>query len=173
MADPELQGLSAVPGLSDQFNAFINMMRLWTRDYPQLNRLIRGAESSNRLIAWAVMDFLSDFNQTPPPLGNYTLESLLDMGYTSLARYGTAIALFESVGVLQTRNQLNFSDGGINVGVSDKTPQLLQWIQIFRQKYEQDKMKIKISLNIQQILGESGFHSEYYFINGFYGSLFQ
>jgi hypothetical protein len=162
-----------IPGLSDQFNSFIHMMRLWMRDYPQLNRLIRGVEHSNRLIAWAVLDFLSDFNMTPPPLGQYPLEQLLDMGYTSLARRGTAIALIESVGMLQTRNQLNFSDGGINVGISDKTPQLQSWLSIFQSKYEQDKTKIKISLNIQGILGERGVHSEYYFINGFYGSLFQ
>jgi hypothetical protein len=169
----ELQGMGDIPGLSDQFNAFIHMMRLWMRDYPQLNRLIRGVEHSNRLIAWAVLDFLSDFNQTPPPLGQYSLEQLLDMGYTSLCRRGTAIALIESVGLLQTRNQLNFSDGGINVAISDKTPTLMQWLSQFQSKYEQDKTKIKISLNINGILGERGVHSEYYFINGFYGSLFQ
>lgn len=169
----ELQGMGDIPGLSDQFNGFIHMMRLWMRDYPQLNRLIRGVEHSNRLIAWAVLDFTSDFSQTPPPLGNYSIENLLDLGYSSLARRGTAIALIESLGMLQTRNQLNFSDGGINVGVSDKTPQLQSWLAQFQSKYEQDKTKIKISLNIQGIMGERGVHSEYYFINGFYGSLFQ
>jgi hypothetical protein len=169
----ELQGLGGVVGLSDQFNGFIQMMRLWTRDHPQLNRIIRGEETSNRLIAWAVLDFLSDFNQTPPPLGQFTLEQLLGLGYSNLCRYGTAIAMMESVGMLQTRNQLNFSDGGISVGVSDKSPQIQSWIGMFRNKYEQDKLKIKVSLNIAQILGEEGAHSEYYFINGFYGSMFQ
>lgn len=169
----ELQGMGDIPGLSDQFNGFIHMMRLWLRDYPQLNRLIRGVEHSNRLIAWAVLDFLSDFSQTPPPLGEYSIERILDMGYTSLARRGTAIALIESVGMLQTRNQLNFSDGGINVGISDKTPQLQSWLGQFQSKYEQDKTKIKISLNINGILGERGVSSEYSLVNGFYGSLFQ
>ncbi len=168
----ELQGMGDIPGLSAQFNAFIHVMRLWMRDYPQLNRLIRGVEHSNRLIAWAVLDFLlSDFNSTPPPLGQFTLEQLLDLGYTSLARRGTAIALIESVGLLQTRNQLNFSDGGINVGISDKTPQLMQWLNMFQSKYEQDKTKIKISMNINEIIGERGVHSEYAFVNGFYGGL--
>ena len=88
----ELQGVGSIPGLSDTFNAFISMMRFWMRDQPALNRLIRGVEHSNRLIAWAAVDFLSDFNSTPPPLGQYTLEQLLDLGYTSLARRGTAIA---------------------------------------------------------------------------------
>lgn len=169
----ELQGMGNIPGLSDEFNAFIHMMRLWMRDYPQLNRLIRGVEHSNRQIAWAVLDFLSDFSSSPPPLGQFTIERLLELGHSSLARRGTAIALIESVGLLQTRNQLNFSDGGINVAISDKTPQLMNWLSVFQSKYEQDKTKIKISMNIQGIMGERGVHSEYYFINGFYGSLFQ
>lgn len=169
----ELQGMGDIPGLSKQFNAFIHMMRLWMRDYPQLNRLISGVEHSNRLIAWGVLDFVSDFSQTPPHLGSYTIDQILDLGYSSLARRGTAIALIESVGLLQTRNQLNFSDGGINVGISDKTPQLMQWLNMFQSKYEQDKTKIKIALNINGIMGAAGVHSEYYFINGFYGSLFQ
>jgi len=168
----ELQGMGDIPGLSDEFNGFIHMMRLWMRDHPQLNRLIRGVEHSNRLIAWAVLDFVSDFNQTPPPLGLYSLEQLLRLGYTSLARRGTAIALFESTSVLQIRNQLNFSDGGINVAVSDKAPQLQSWLAMFQSKYEQDKTKIKISLNIHSILGEFGQHSEYALINSFYGALF-
>jgi hypothetical protein len=167
----ELQGMGDIPGLSKEFNAFIHMMRLWMRDYPHLNRLIRGVEHSNRQIAWAVLDFLSDFSSTPPPLGRYTIEQLLELGYSSLARRGTAIALMESVGLLQTRNQLNFSDGGINVGISDKTPMLMQWLQQFQSKYEQDKTKIKISLNIQGIIGECGVHSEYALVSGFYGSL--
>jgi hypothetical protein len=169
----QLQGTSSIPGLSDTFNAFIQMMRMWMRDYPQLNRLIRGEESSNRLIAWAVVDFLSDFNGTPPLLGQYSIEQLLDMGFTSLARYGTAIALIQSVGFLQTRNQLNFSDGGINVAINDKTPMLFQWLDRMQSKYEQDKIKVKISLNINGITGERGVGSEYAFINGFYGSLLQ
>jgi len=173
VSDPQLQGTSSIPGLSDKFNAFINMMRLWMRDYPHLNRLIRGEESSNRLIAWAVVDFLSDFNGTPPLLGQYTIEQLMDMGFTSLCRYGTAVALIQSVGFLQTRNQLNFSDGGINVSIDDKSPLLLQWLDRMQIKYEQDKIKVKVSLNINGIIGEQGVNTEYYFINGFYGSLFQ
>jgi len=168
----QLDGLGEIKGLSKQFNAFIVMMRLFFRDYAELNRLVRGVEHSNRLIAWAALDFLSDFNSTPPPLGTFSLERLLDLGYASLARKGTAIALIESVGMLQTRNHLNFSDGGINVGVSDKTPQLHAWLQLFQNKYEQDKNAIKISMNMMGIVGTPGVHSEYYFVNQYYGVLY-
>jgi hypothetical protein len=143
------------------------------RDYPHLNRLIRGEENSNRLIAWAVVDFLSDFSGTPPLLGQYSLEQLLDMGFASLARYGTAVALIQSIGFLQTRNQLNFSDGGINVAINDKSPMLMQWLDRMQSKYEQDKIKLKVALNINGITGERGVGSEYAMVNGLFGSLFQ
>lgn len=142
------------------------------RDYPHLNRLISGVEHSNRLIAWAAMDFVSDFSQTPPHLGNYSLEQILDLGYTRLARTGTAIALFESAGILQTRNNLTFSDGGINVSVSDKAPLLMSWMDRLSAKYENDKQRIKIAMNIQQLFGTAGAYSEYYLLNGFYTAFF-
>jgi hypothetical protein len=122
------------------------------------------------MIAWGVLDFLSDFSSTPPNLGYYTLEELFNMHYQSFALRGTAVALMQSVGILQTRNQLQFSDGGISVGVSDKAPMLMQWISQFQNKYEQEKIQKKVSLNISQVMGvTSGTHSEYFFVNGWFG----
>jgi hypothetical protein len=166
----ELQGLEGIPGVSETFNSFIQTVRLFMRDHPQLNRLVKGEESSDRLIAWAILDFLSDFAGSPPPLGYFTLDQLFDMHYQSFALRGTTVALLQSVGILQTRNHLQFSDGGISVGVSDKTPMLMQWIRDFQNKYEQEKMQRKVSLNIAQLLGVfSGVHSELFFVNGWYG----
>ena len=165
----ELQGLSGIPGTSETFNAFIQTVRLFTRDHPQLNRLVKGEESSDRMIAWAILDFLSDFAGTPPPLGYFALDDLFELHYQSFALRGTVVALMQSVGILQTRNQLQFSDGGISVGVSDKTPMLMQWIRDFQNKYEQEKVQRKVSLNIASLLvGNSGVPSEYFFINGWW-----
>ena len=166
----QLQGLGGVPGMSDAFNAFIHTVRLYMRDYPHLNRLVKGEESSDRMIAWAIMDFLSDFAGTPPNLGYYALEDLLDRYYQAFAVRGTVVALLESVLILQARNHLNFSDGGLSVGVSDKAPLLLQIRQQLASKYEQQKMQIKVALNIEQAWG-TGEHSEYFFINGWWGAV--
>lgn len=166
----QLQGLSGIPGVSKVFASFIYTVRMFLRDHPQLNRLVKGEEHSDRMIAWAILDFLSDFAGTPPPLGYHTLEQLLAMHYQSFAVRGTSVALLQSVGILQTRNHLNFSDGGISVAVSDKAPMLMQWINQFQNKYEQEKMQKKVSMNISQLLGTfSGTHSEYFFVNGWYG----
>lgn len=167
----QLQGLEGIPGVSEVFNSFIQTVRLFMRDHPQLNRLVKGEESSNRMIAWAIHDFLSDFAGTPPFLGYVPLEQLFQQHMQAFALRGTAVALLQSVGILQTRNHLNFSDGGISVGVSDKAPMLMQWIQSFQNKYEQQKMQIKVAQNIAALLGgaPSGVHSELFFVNGWYG----
>jgi hypothetical protein len=92
------------------------------------------------------------------------------MHYQSFALRGTAVALMQSVGILQTRNFLQFSDGGISVAVSDKAPMWMQWIRDFQTKYEQEKVQRKVSLNIAQVLGVfSGVHTEYFFVNGWFG----
>lgn len=166
----QLQGLDGIPGVSDTFNSFIQTVRLFMRDHPQLNRLIKGEESSDRMVAWGILDFLSDFAGTPPDLGYFTLDQLMERHMQSFAVRGTACALLQSVGILMTRNQLSFSDGGISVGVNDKAPQLMAWIRDMQAKYEQQKVQIKVSMNISQILGSfSGQHTEYFFVNGWYG----
>ena len=121
------------------------------------------------MIAWAILDFLSDFAGTPPDLGYMTLEEMFTRHYQSFALRGTVVGLLQSVGILQTRNHLQFSDGGISVGVSDKAPMLMQWIRDFQSKYEQEKVQKKISINIASLLqGGVGVHSEYYFANGWW-----
>lgn len=142
------------------------------RDQPELNRIVRGQESTDRQIAWAVMDALSDFNGTPPFLGTASLEDLLGRNQQALLLRMTVIALIESVGLLQTRNHLNYSNGGINVGVNDKTPMLMQWLQYYRSFTEQMKQRVKVSFNIEGILGpgNSGVFSEYWAVNATYAA---
>jgi len=143
---------------------FVGLVRAYMRDYPELNRLIKGEEHSDRLIAFAAMDSLDDFNSTPP----MTQYQFTNFPSKYLLLRGTVITLLESIGLLMTRNHLNFSDGGIQVGVSDKTPLIQSWIQLFTNKYEQKKDRLKVALNIEGGWG-GGVHSEYLWTAGFYG----
>lgn len=162
----ELQGIQ---GVSDTFRTFVHMVRLYIRDHPELNRLIAGEESTDRMVAWAVLDAVSNFNGTPP-LTTYSLEVLLQRQQAHLLTRMTVEALIESVGLLQTRNHINYSDGGINVGVNDKTPLLMQWLQYFKATTEQKMQRVKVALNIEQILGinSAGVHSELFAVNASY-----
>lgn len=161
--------LQGIPGMSPNFRLFVQMVREFTRDHPELNRIVRGEESSDRQIAWAVLDALSDFNGTPPILGNFSVENLLMQNQQNLLLRMTVISLIESVGLLQTRNHINYSDGGINTGVNDKTPMLMNWLQYFQGKTEQMKVRVKVQMNIEGLWGgNSGVFSEYWSVNGIY-----
>ena len=160
----QLQGIA---GMSDTFKAFVQMARLFLRDWPELNRLVAGEETTDRMLAWCVLDAISNFNgQTP--ITHYTLEDLLAHEQQHLLLRMTTECVIESVGLLQTRNHINYSDGGLNVGVNDKTPMLQNWLQYFRGFTEQRLQKVKVALNIASILGPSnvGAHSELWAVNG-------
>jgi hypothetical protein len=164
-----VSSLQGLPGVTPQFASFVEMVRGYMRDFPELNRLVAGEESTNRQIAWAVLDAMSDFNGTPP-LGNAALEDLLQRNLHSLLLRMTVISLIEQVGLLQTRNHINYSTGGMNVGVNDKTPLLMNWLQYFKSFTDQRKQHVKVALNIEGILGpsNSGVFSEYWAVNATY-----
>ncbi|MEC8306290.1 MAG: hypothetical protein VXZ72_00320 [Chlamydiota bacterium] len=144
---------------------FVGEVRMYLRDYPELNRLIEGEETSDRMIAWAVIDALDDINNRPPAIGSFTVGNF---PYRSLLLRGTVITVLQSVGILQTRNQLQYSDGGISVGASDKAPMLMQWIQMLSASYEQKLDKWKISRNITEAFSGESVMSDYYFLGGYY-----
>jgi hypothetical protein len=158
-----LSGFSPARQLA--FTQVAQIVRAFLRDYPELNRLTRGVEHSDRLIFWAIADAIDDWNTTPPligpvDIGNFPSKHLLVRG--------TVITLLESLGLLMTRNHLTFSDGGIQVGVSDKTPLIHAWLQMFKNNYESKKLRLKVAINIENAWG-GGVHSEYLWTNGFYG----
>lgn len=161
-----LQGL---PGVTPSFRSFVQMARGFIRDFPELNRVVSGEESSDRQIAWSVLDALSDFNGTPH-LTNLSLEDLLIRNQHHLLLRMTVISLIEQVGLLQTRNHINYSTGGINVGVNDKTPLLMGWLRYFKSYTDQRKQHVKVALNMEGILGpsNSGVFSEYWAVNASY-----
>lgn len=161
--------LQGIEGVSPTMQAFVQVVRDYTRDHAELNRLIAGQESNDRLIAWAVLDALSIFNGTPH-LTSLSLEDLLQRNQHSLMLRLTVITLLESVGLLQTRNHINYSNGGLNVGVNDKTPLILQWLQYYQASTKQMMERVKVALNIEGILGSgnSGVHSELWAVNATY-----
>ncbi len=148
-----------------QILALVEQVRLFVRDYPELNRLVKGKESSDRMIAWAIQDAVDDWNSTPPLI---TYVDALTHPSTSLLIRGAAIALLQSVGILQTRNHLSYSDGsGVSVNSSDKAPVIQSWLQLFMNYYEQKKKQMKIALNIEGAWGGS-VHSELILVNAYY-----
>jgi hypothetical protein len=148
-----------------KLESFVNMVRGFMRDHKELNRLISGEESSNRQIVFAIVDTIEDFNKTPP----FTRFTLANFPDKSLLLRGTVATVLESVGLLQTRNHLPFSDGGLQVAINDKTDYIQRWIALYRDTYERKKERLKVALNLEGGWGD-GIHSEYLFTSSYYGS---
>lgn len=160
---PFVQGLGQPYDPQVVLRSHIESVRLFMRDFAELNLLIRGEESTDRMIVWATGDFLSDFNGTPPFTG-YSLGELVQRNMQNLCVRGTVITLLQSVMMLHARNYLPFSDGGLSVSINDKAPLIQSMLQLFQAAYEQNKRMAKTALNIEQImdLGPSGVHSDYF-----------
>lgn len=144
--------------------SYIAMVRAHMRDYAELNRLIAGQENSDRAIATALFLALDDYNMTPPLLPKVGIQTHPS---PALLMKGAVIELLMSQGLLQTRNQLQYSDGqGVMVSVSDKGPALTTWIQLYASSYEQKKKQMKMALNLNGALGTAGgVSSEFLVIN--------
>lgn len=162
----ELQGV-ALP-VSNTVRDFVQGVRLWMRDFAELNLLVRGEESSDRMILFAIGDFLSDFNGTPP-FSNMALADLFARNQQSLALRGTVISLLQGVMLIQARNHLPFSDGGLSLQINDKAPLIQSILQLLQAQYEQNKRMVKTAINIEGMLdsGPSGVHSDYYALSAF------
>ena len=80
--------------------------------------------------------------------------------------------VLESLAILQNRNHMVYSDGqGVQVSVSDKAPQLMQFQNLFQSRYERQRDKLKLALNLNGALNRSGVPSEYALVNGYYDTL--
>jgi hypothetical protein len=156
---------------TDIVRRIIEWVRMFMRDYPELNRLTKGQDHSDRHIYWAILDTLSDWSATPPFIGQGDLQFITDRGWDGLFAKGVVIDLMTSLGILHTRNFLSYSDGGMNV--QTENPQLIQsWLQMFKAEYEEKKQRALIAANIENALESGpGVHSEYVFVNSFFGSL--
>lgn len=151
----------------EELRNLVAIVRAKLRDYPQLNRLTAGSEHSDRQIALALVEALADWNATPPLLDDVTFA---DHPSIPLLIDRAIVSLLYSLGLLQTRNQLRYSDGqGQQVSVSDKGDSYRAWAAMFEQSYENKKQRIKIAQNLGGGLNGSGVASEYALVNSLYG----
>ena len=160
---------SNVPEMNDPvIQRMIESVRLYLRDYAELNRLTAGVEHSDRHIYWSILSTLSDWYATPPLLGT-SLSDIVSRGWWALFQKGIVIDLLESLGLLHLRNYLAYSDGGVNV--QTENPQMLQaWLTMFKNEYEQKKTRLLIAQNIDDALAMDGLHSELLYVNSFFGA---
>lgn len=124
---------------------FIQLVRKFICDFPKANELRGVAESTDPEIALYAMLALDDYNSTPPLIAPVAFEGHPSTGMLML---GTLCHLFMSKGILQLRNSLSYSDGGVSVNVWDKGPAYAGNAQMFGQMWESKKIALKRSINL-------------------------
>jgi len=140
------------------------LLRLFLNDTPDLNRLIRTYESTDEKLDLAMILAVDDYNVTPPLLSTAQVANFPSL---YLLIYGASIQVLRSAGLLQSRNELAYSSGGVSVRIFDKTQLYQSWIAQFVAEYERKKQNFKISLNINSALS-GGVSSEYSMLNYFW-----
>jgi len=164
MPTRKLDGLEI--DISDEFWSMINMLRAYVRDFTPLNRLLDGEESKDRDLALAIFRAVEDFSGTPPP-NYYTLQTLISHHKSDLLLRGAACKLMESVVFQYARNEIQFSDAGVSVKISDKTPIFLNIYGLLYNQWTAEKKEAKISMNMMDIVTSDagGVFSEFWLIN--------
>jgi len=140
------------------------LLRLFLNDTPDLNRLIRTYESTDEKLDLAMLLAVDDYNVTPPLLSTSQVSNFPSL---YLLIYGASIQVLRSAGLLQSRNELAYSSGGVSVRIFDKTQLYQSWIAQFVAEYERKKQNFKIALNINSALA-GGVSSEYSILNYFW-----
>jgi hypothetical protein len=144
-------------------------LRDFIKDHDVLNRLIefREENSSNELDMYIHMA-LGFLNSTPPMIQSYTISTF---PLPSLLIHQASIECLISNGIVMTRNDLAYNNGGINVKISDGTRYLqqLQTLYAVADKEIDVLTKIKIAININA--GWGGVASPYASLHGLEGTV--
>jgi len=141
---------------------YIGYLRDFLRDHPAFNRLLNytDEESNERQLGLALDLALDHFNTRILPIGTtYGYESFPSV--SMLMELG-AVYVLEMVGILKTRNSLQYSDAGLTISDTEKSAEYLSWARAFRDGVVKDAMNMKKAANIASVLeAGGGLHSSY------------
>lgn len=136
-------------------------LRLFLRDTPELNRLIRTEESDDEMLEFAIDMAIDDWNFTTPMINPMTIETFPSI---FMLMHGAAIQVLKSQGIYQARNELAYQAGGSSIVRSNKTGVYQQWLINFSNEYELKKRNIKMQQNIE---GGWGYVASEYMLIGY------
>ena len=155
--------MSSITPLS--IDQFVSEVRAYIRDFPELNRLISGEESSDRMIKYCALMALDEFNVTPPLSSN----TISNFPSRTILLQLTLCHLLASVGLLKSRNRFVYNDSGFSVQTETQDDRYVRWITLIRSQLNPLISKLKIAINISEGYGAS-LGSEYGWIHGWYAT---
>jgi hypothetical protein len=131
----------------------IEDLRTLIRDKPEFNRILETRENrelSDAELSLALRLGLSEFNATAPKT-SFKFANIPEYMLLMASLLQAALIL----GLGHTRNEFNYTSGGVSIRVFDKTPHYQNWFNILSSKYERHKYDFKIANNINTSLGVS------------------
>lgn len=132
----------------------IDDIRTFLSDKPEFNRLIEGSEFNDDQMKLAVRLWLQRFNSTPPKLvTQYTDLTQQDFPVWHLVFDGVMIQLLIMGGIVNTRNFLNFNDGGVSFTVNDKGQAYQGWIGMMISSHQAEVANVKAAMNAEEAYG--------------------
>ena len=142
----------APPGINKSLDEVVDAVRLYLGDTPEENKLIPGFELSRDKLKLAVTMAIDEFNNHPP----YTSFRVETFPSLTILMHGAIVQCLIMAGLVQSRNFLSFSDGGISEQISDRAPQYQSWIQTVTSmigNYREETKNIKININMEEGFG--------------------
>lgn len=107
---------------------------------------------------------LNDINAAVP--NNFTFLTMYQSYGTEILIKGAIVFALMGEGLLQLRNQVDYSDNGLSIGMFNKTGQYQSWVNFLLQEYMQEKKNLKADSRANEInAGFVGISSEF----GYYG----
>ena len=135
---------------------YINALKDFMKDFPELNRLLKFREENKGNLLGLYLNMAMGFlNSIPPFIASFDFSTF---PIPSLLIHQAAIEALISNGILQSRNDLTYNNGGITVKISDKE-RYLPMIQVLTRMADMEInnfKQLKVSINIDSCWGGVG-----------------
>lgn len=130
-------------------------VRLYIKDRADSNYLITGEEFSDERIELAIELTVDTFNFMTPT----TSYDIASFPSKAILLYGTLANLFSGQSALAARNQMSYSDGGLNIPIEERFQLYQSLASQYGQQYSDLSKQWKIQANMES--GWGGVSSDF------------
>jgi hypothetical protein len=142
----------------------VRQVRSLIQDFPTVNELFEGEESSDEKIARHLVEVIEDWNGTPPllsfKLDPLTLQSQVNFqGPRTWIVNATAARVLRSVMFKLARNDVPYTAGSVTIQPSSVWRNLQPLVQEMEAEYRANKQGFKIAQNVSGAFGDGGYRA--------------
>lgn len=154
MANPTIPQEELHPSIRDSILT-PNEVRMFLADSISNNHLLDDVEFDDQRIYLAMKMAISEYNEIPPK----TSVIARDFPGLSTLMYGVCYHLFNGQSALAARNQMSYSDGGLNIPIEERYGLYLQLAQSYQVMWRKAAEDTKAHQNLES--GWGYLHSDY------------